>query len=191
MKPIFYLFIILPIFMFSQTEVKSFNEVNIAYAIPNQLGNSFLKEGYKNNFGFLLETEIITYRRFGLVTGLLINKFKAIDKSISGNISTASRKESQIKLVYHYNLVDKISLNPYIGFGLNQLKETGKTNGKSYIIGTNFNYNFFTDISLLIGIQYSHYKYDVLTNALEKDFFDTSNNIQFNLGFNFRFSKLD
>ena len=65
MKPVFHLFIILPIFMFSQTEVKSFNEVNIAYAIPNQLGNSFLKEDYKNNFGFLLETEIITYRRFG------------------------------------------------------------------------------------------------------------------------------
>jgi hypothetical protein len=191
MKLKIYFLLVFPILVSAQSKVKFFNEVNIAYTVPNQLENTFLKEGFKNNFGFFSEFEHVTYKKFGFINGFQINKYNVTNSSVAGNAKNATLQTIHLKLVYHLKVTNKINIDPYVGYGFIEFRNINKTYGNSYILGTNFNYNLYKKLSLLVGVQYNATQYDITTNAAEKLFFNSSNNLQLNIGLNFRFRTLD
>lgn len=186
-----YLLLLFPLLVYSQNKVFFFNEINFAYTVPNQLENTFLKEGFKNNFGFFSEFEHITYKRFGFINGFQINEYSVTNRAIAGNSKSATLQTIHLKVVYHLKVANKINIDPYIGYGFIEFKGIDKTFGNSYILGTNFNYNIYKKLSLLVGVQYNATQYDITTNAAEKHFFNSSNNLQLNIGLNFRFKALE
>lgn len=190
MKNYIALFILFPLLHFAQNDVKLFNEVNLGYNAPSQIENTFIKQGYRNNVGLFLELQPVSYKNFGLLIGVQYNDYMAMERSLTGNISSARQTTPYFKIVYQYEIISKLNVNPFVGYGSSRLKEVGVTNGQTYFTGTNLHYNFYEDISLLVGVQYSKFNYDVKTNSAEKFLFESSSNVQLNLGFNFRFSTL-
>jgi hypothetical protein len=182
----YFILLLFPLVVISQEKAKIFNEINVGYQSLFQLEDSFFKQGYEHRFGLSGELELVTYKNFGFISGLQFDTFKVINTSIAGNITSASQRTVYFKLLYHYELVKNLSVHPLLGLGLTRINEVGVTNGTAVLVGSNLTYNFYRDVSLFCGIQFSTFNYNVITAPAEIDIFDTSSHFQLNLGLNFK-----
>jgi hypothetical protein len=164
---------------------------SIGISVPIQFGNTALAKGHGSGVGFAAELGVLTYQKFYVGLGTDSNAYNVTNQAIIGNYPISKHNSYYGFLSYEFNVIDKFSLSPSIGFGSSELvikksgKRRGEQDGNEFRIGTSINYNFNTLNALALKVNYINNVYDVNTNEEFQDFFSKSNQIQIAIVYKF------
>lgn len=159
----------------------------VGFIYPVEFGNTALSKGHSTEFGLTSSFGLLKYNKFCLGVGLDMVIYSVKDKQIIGEYQTSKHNSYFGFVKYDYNITNKISLSPNVGYGYSELvirknsKRRGAQDGAELRLGTFINYNFNKQNTLSLSIMYVNNTYEVKTNESLQDFFSKSNSIQFGI----------
>lgn len=178
-------------FAYSQSEIKKAPEnlkIKTSFTIgpiyPIEFGNTALAKAHSYIFGFTSTLGLLKYSNFSAGFGVDYVSYSVKNKQIIGDYQSSNHNSLFIFLNYDYDLNNKWTLTPNIGYGTSELvirkdgKRRGSQDGKEFRIGSSINYNLNKNNAFCFSLLYVNNNYNVKANESIKDFFKKSNSIQ-------------
>lgn len=156
----------------------------VGFIYPIEFGNTALSKGHNANLGLTSTFGLLKYNKISAGIGLDMVIYSVKDKQIIGDYDNSKHNSYFGFVKYDYNLTNKISFSPNIGYGYSELvirknnKRRGAQDGTEFRLGTLISYNFNKQNALCFSIMYVNNTYDVKANESLQDFFSKSNSIQ-------------
>jgi hypothetical protein len=168
--------------------VKFNHDIRFNAIVPLNFGDNFLNESNDSYIGVGTNFSFLRIDNFKLGAGYDFIFYTTSDITRAGNINGANLHTYYGDVSYEINVLEKLNIEPYFGFGGVELKfrssgrNFGKQTGNNLRIGFNTDYKLAKRLSAFVGICYSHYNLDINTSPEFVSFYDNAKMIQINIG---------
>jgi outer membrane protein W len=191
----------------TQSDEHAFNfetKVRLHAILPIGIGNHYLAEANDSNLSAGFNMSFFEYHHFRLLFGVDHIFYEPTDINITADINRSRYTSFNFNVSYEIPVVEKFSVQPYIGFGSSELyfRRTASTvnasdvsirkqRGKEFRVGIYLDYKLNDIVTVFTGGNYVGSKMKINTASELESYFGKAETAQVYLGLKLGYSMKD